>query len=95
MEAKPVRHFFYLAVIANSPLDYFTPSPRSRRLEIVGTRKNGRARRRHPLLPSACYAGYFTPLMTRMRTLTGIEYKKITTAATMMIVMRIPMIIHL
>ena len=38
---------------------------------------------------------YFTPLMTRMRTLTGIEYKKITTAATMMIVMRIPMIIHL
>ena len=41
---------------------------------------------------------YFTPLMTRcrtLRTLTGIEYKKITTAATMMIVMRIPMIIHL
>ena len=47
---------------------------RSRRLEVVGTRKNGRARRRHPhpsrvylararslfrpLLPSACYAGY-------------------------------------
>ena len=59
MEAKPVRHFFYSAVIANSPPDYFTP------------------------------------LMTRMRTLTGIEYKKITTAATMMIVIRIPMIIHL
>ena len=39
-------------------------SLRSRRLEVVGTRKNGRARRRHarslfrPLLPSACYAGY-------------------------------------
>ena len=48
-------------------------SLRSRRLQGVGTRKNGRARRRHacvrvslararslfrPLLPSACYAGY-------------------------------------
>ena len=41
-------------------------SLRSRRLELVGTRKNGRARRRHArarslfrlLLPSACYAGY-------------------------------------
>ena len=47
-------------------------SLRSRRLEVVGPRKNGRARRRHPLrvslararslfrplLPSACYAGY-------------------------------------
>ena len=46
-------------------------SLRSRRLEVVGTRKNGGARRRHPsrvslararslfhpLLPSACYAG--------------------------------------
>ena len=51
------------------------PSLRSRRLEVVGTRKNGRARRRHalrvslararslsrPLLPSACYAGYWYP----------------------------------
>ena len=47
----------------------------SRHLEVVGTRKNGRARRSHlrvslararslfrPLLPSACYAGY--PKMT-------------------------------
>ena len=42
-------------------------SLRSRRLEIVGTRKNGRASRVslararslfRPLLPSACYAGY-------------------------------------
>ena len=46
-------------------------SLRSRRLEVVGPRKNGRARRRplrvslararslvRPLLPSACYAGY-------------------------------------
>ena len=46
-------------------------SLRSRRLKVVGTRKNGCARRRHsrdrpsrarslfhPLLPNACYAGY-------------------------------------
>ena len=40
-------------------------SLRSRRLEIVATRKNARERRRHaclprarPLLPSPCYAGY-------------------------------------
>ena len=41
-------------------------SLRSRRLEAVGTRKNGRGRRRHararslfrPLLPSTCQAGY-------------------------------------
>ena len=47
---------------------------RNRRLEVVGTRKNGRARRRHPhpsrvslararslfrpLLPSTCFEGY-------------------------------------
>ena len=45
-------------------------SLRSRRLEVVGTRKNGRARRRRarslfrPLLPSACYAGYRGVLLT-------------------------------
>ena len=35
-------------------------SLRSRRLEVVGERENGRARGRHacPLLQSACYAGY-------------------------------------
>ena len=51
------------------------PSLRSRRLEVVGARKNGRARRRHPsrvslarvrslfrpLLPGAYYAGYDWP----------------------------------
>ena len=51
-----------------------TRSLRSRRLEVVGTRKNGLTRRRHALrvslararslfrllLPSACYAGYIT-----------------------------------
>ena len=52
----------------------------SRRLEVVGARKNGRARRRHarvevfslararslfrPLLPSACYAGYISDIYT-------------------------------
>ena len=52
----------------------FVSSLRSRRLEVVGERENGRARGRHargegvsfsrarfflcPLLPSACYAGY-------------------------------------
>ena len=38
----------------------FKASLRSRRLEVVGERENGRARGRHakcPLLPSACYAG--------------------------------------
>ena len=53
-------------------LNSLLTSLRSRRLEVVGTRKNGCARRRHPLrvslararslfrplLPSACYAGY-------------------------------------
>ena len=57
-------HFFL-----HLSLDFFL-SLRSRRLELVGARKNGRARRRHflaracslfcPLLPSACYAGYFS-----------------------------------
>ena len=61
------------------PSSIKTPHPitcslRSRRLEVVGERENGRARGRHargvsfsrasfslsPLLPSACYAGYIT-----------------------------------
>ena len=52
-----------------SSLWFVPPSLRSRRLEVVGTRKNGRpnvslARARslfRPLLPSACYAGYVPP----------------------------------
>ena len=53
-------------------LRYCQSSLRSRRLEVVGTRKNARERTRHPLrvslarvcslfrplLSSACYAGY-------------------------------------
>ena len=56
-------HFFL-----HLSLDFFFSLP-SRGLELVGARKNGRARRGHflaracslfrPLLPSACYAGYF------------------------------------
>ena len=49
-------------------VDYSCSSLRSRRLEVVGTRKNARERRHlarprslfRPLLPSACYAGTFT-----------------------------------
>ena len=67
-EVKYSKWFFILMHIKL----IFT-SLRSRRLEVVGTRKNGRARRRHaslpracarslfrprPLLPSACYASY-------------------------------------
>ena len=36
------------------------PSLRSRRLEVVGTRKNARERRRHACLPRACPFSLFT-----------------------------------
>ena len=37
----------------------FLTSLRSRRLEVVGTRKNGRVCAHYLLLSSVCYAGYF------------------------------------
>ena len=52
-------------------IDYICSSLRSRRLEVVGTRKKAPERRRHlarprslfcPLLPSACYSGYIYSL---------------------------------
>ena len=64
--------FFFQFIHSYPPLG--RASPRSRRLEVVGTRKHGRARRRRslfrPLLPSACYAGAWSIKPTKNCTAT-------------------------